>query len=194
MTVSDIGSFPEQTLHPDRILFKIHKAIHDPRFFCDSGHGRFDLKPETGHGTCYLALSPLGAFVETLGRHFKFLTQASVDERALSSLSLTRPIRLADLTDRAGLGAFGITGDLSTGVDYAPSQDWAGRFYEAGFDGVYYAARHDPSFTERSVAVFGNEESGSKLFEVTTEEIPQGLVDEACKEFALQIWPSSPLA
>jgi RES domain-containing protein len=192
MTQADISSFPEHIFHPDRVLSKIHKAIYDPRFFCDSGEGRFDLKPDTSNGTCYLALSPLGAFVETLGR-FRILTQEAIDERAVSALSLTRSLRLADVTDRTVLGKFGITGDISTGGDYGPSQEWAGRLYEAGFDEIFYVARHDPSFAERSVAVFGNEEIGSKLFEVTTEAISQSLVDEACKEFGFQVWPSAPL-
>ena len=192
MTEADIGSFPEYSLHPDRVLFKIHGAINDPRYFSDSGDGRFDLTPETGAGTCYLGLSVLGAFVETLGR-FKSLTQEMINERALSALSLTRPLRLADLTDRSVLGDFGITGDLSAGADYTQSQQWAARLYKAGLDGIFYAARHDPAFTERSAAVFGNEDTGTKLFEVVTEPIPEALVDEACDEFGFTVWPATPL-
>lgn len=192
MTHTDISGFPEYIVHPDRVLSKIHKAIHDPRFFCDSGEGRFDLKPKTSHGTCYLALSPIGAFLETFGR-FKVLTQEAIDERALSELSLTRPLRLADITDRTVIGKFGIAGDISTGEGYGPSQEWASRLYDAGFDGIFYVTRHDPSFGERSVAVFGNEENGSKLFEVTTETIPEDLVARMCDEFGFQVWPSVPL-
>lgn len=192
MTQADIESFPALSFQPDRVLYKIHKAIHDARFFCDTGEGRFDLRPDTGAGTCYLALSPLGAFVETLGR-FRLLTQEMIDERAVSELTLTRPLRLADVTERRVLGQFGITGDLSVGEDYTDAQEWAGLFYEAGFDGIYYAARHDPQFTERSVAVFGNEETGGKLFDVDTGPIPEWLVEEAYRQFGFTVWPSAPL-
>lgn len=192
MIDKDLASFPVHTVHPDRVLFRIHKAIKDPLHFGVSGDERFDLKPETGAGTCYCALSPLGAFVETLGR-FKFLTQELIDERALSSLSLTRPLRFADITHKSIIGSFGIAGEISAGPDYEASQQWAERFHKTGFDGVFYAARHDPSFTERSVAVFGNEESGAKLFEVVTEAIPHELVKEACAEFGFTVWPSAPL-
>lgn len=113
----------------------------------------------------YLGLSSIGAFLEVLAR-FRVLTQQMIDERAFSSLSLIRALRLADLTDRTVIGRFRIAGDLSTGGDYRQSQEWAARFYDAGFDGVFYAARHDPSFTERSVALFGNEESSSNSSKV----------------------------
>lgn len=139
-----------------------------------------------------LRLQRVGAFVETFGR-LRFLTQGLIDDRALSSLSLTRPLRLADLTNRSVVGSFGIAGDLSTGLDYEPSERWAGRFYEAGFDGVFYAARYDPSFTERSVAVFGNEETGAKLFEAATEPVPAEWVKAACEQFGFSVGPSTPL-
>jgi hypothetical protein len=192
VTQKDLRSFPAHTVHPDRVLYRIHLKVRDPVHFSSSGHGRFDLRPETGAGTCYCASSELGAFVETFGR-FQFLTQQVIDERALSSLALLRTMKLADLTDRSILGSFGIAGDLSTGPDYGPSQDRAQRFYEAGFDGIFYAARYDPAFTERSVAMFGNQETGSKLFDVVTEPIPMELVDAASDQFGFTVSPSGPL-
>jgi hypothetical protein len=75
MTGKDIESFPVHTVHADRVLYRIHRSINDPLYFSNTGDWRFDLKPETGAGTCYCASSVLGAFVETFGR-FKVLTQA----------------------------------------------------------------------------------------------------------------------
>lgn len=192
MSTSEIKSFPEYTLHPDRVLYKIHKTIHDPRFFCDCGEHRFDLISESDPGTCYLALSPPGAFVEVFGR-FKVLAQRLIDERSLSELTLTRALRLADVTHKSVIGRFGIAGDLSTGTDYREPQQWALRWSQAGFDGVFYAARHDPTFTERSVAVFGNMETGAKLFDVDTDPIPEELVEEVCRNFGFTVLPSAPL-
>lgn len=192
MTETDLGSFPVHTVHQDRVLYRIHRATNDPIVFSQSGQHRFDLTDEAEIGTCYCALSELGAFVETF-RRIRHIPQHVVDERALSSLSLSRPLKLADLTDRSIIGSFGIAGDVSTGTDYAASQQLGARLYEAGFDGVFYAARHDPSFTERSVAVFGNDESGEKLLEVITEPISSDLVEEACSEFGFSVLPATPL-
>jgi hypothetical protein len=61
------------------------------------------------------------------------------------------------------------------------------------FDGIFYAARYDPSFTERSVAVFGNEEFWVKLFEVVTQPIPAELVEAASQQFGFTVNPSAPL-
>lgn len=193
MTVGDIRQFPEYTVHPDRVLHRIHKTIHDPPlYFSNSGEGRFDLTSEADAGTFYISLSPLGAFVEVFGR-FQYVTQERIDERSLSYLSLTRPLRLADVTRREVLGGFGIAGDLSAGPDYKKPQGWAEKFYSAGFDGVFYVARHDPSFRERSVALFGNVESGRKLFDIDTGPIPEELIEGARYEFGFRVWPSAPL-
>ena len=192
MTQEDLGSFPELPPLPDRVFARIHNSLHGPLYFCNSGVGRFDLPAKTGKGTCYMADRPLGAFVETFGR-LTSLTREMIDERSLSELSPRRPLRLADLTNRKVLGGFGISGDISTGADYGPSQEWALGLFNAGFEGIYYVVRHDPSHIERSVAVFGNEESTADLFDVSTEPIPRDLVDEACREFGFTVWPSTAL-
>lgn len=59
MIDKNIESFPVHTVHPDRVLYRIHQSINDPLYFSNSGNGRFDLKPETGAGTCYCASSVL---------------------------------------------------------------------------------------------------------------------------------------
>lgn len=192
MTESDIASFPTHVVHPDRVLYRMHQVFNDPTFFARSGNGRFDLTEEGERGTCYCALSGVGAFLETF-RRTRYIPEHMIELRALSTLSLTRPLRLADLTDPTVIGSYGITGEVSVGPDYSEPQQWAAEFYRAGFDGVFYAARHDPSFTERSAAVFGDSELGEKLFDVATTPIPDDVIEEASSKFSFKILPATPL-
>jgi RES domain len=186
VTPHDIdANFPAITFHPERILFRVHRTINDPIHFASDPYGRFNLLDTPGRGTCYMAPSPLGAYVETLGR-IGAPTGEDIEERSLSELALTRPLVLADLTDRQVLGRYGITGDISTGNDNRPSQGLAAALYELGRDGVYYAARHDPAFRERSVAVFGGPDD-DKLFIVNTYAIPDELVAEGARQFGLRV-------
>jgi hypothetical protein len=101
---------------------------------------------------------------------------------------LSRPLNLADLTDRGVLGRYGIAGDMSAGTDYFPSQQLATILYGLGFDGVYYTARHDPAFLERSTAIFGGP-GDDKLFAVSTYDIPPQLIEEGIREFSLLVLP-----
>jgi hypothetical protein len=129
----------------------------------------------------------MGAYIETLGRLGR-ITPTDVEERSLSELVVSGPLTLTDLTDRQVLGRYGITGDISTGKDVEASQRLASALYALGRDGVYYAARHDPAFTERCVAVFGGE-GDDKLFMVSTGDIPLDLVREAEHMFGLIVSP-----
>lgn len=132
-------AFPALVVHPDRVLFRVHRHSNDPVHFSASGHGRFDLVGVPSVGTCYLAPSPLGAYLETLGR-LGTISWDDIEERRLSELTLARPLRLADLTARSILGRYGLAGDISTGTDYRSGQTVAGTLYELGFDGIYYTA------------------------------------------------------
>lgn len=188
MATGPVGpEFPSATVHPERVLYRVHKTVNDPLYFSSSGDGRFDLTAVAGEGTCYLSPSPTGAYLETLGR-IRTLSDADIEERSLSEVVPTVPLHLADLTDRQVLGHYGVTGDISAGTDYGPSQALADELYRAGFDGTYYTARHDPAFLERSVAVFGTA-SAAKLFTLSTGPVPVDLVNEAARDFGLIVLP-----
>ena len=200
--MTSLGGFPAYEVHPDRELYRIHRSAHGPLFFATTSApgagGRFDLPATTGRGTCYLSTSPLGAAVEVLGR-FAVIAETMVRERSLTTMSPTIPLRLADLTQRRVLGEYGIAGDVSAGRDHRPSQQWAHRLAEAGFDGIYYAARHDPQFTERSVALFGtagDQSTGedAKRFEVSEAPIDDELLSRLVDEFSITVVPFETLA
>lgn len=187
MTAPDWSTFPHIGLTADRVHYRVHRAINDPINFANSGDGRFDLIGLGDRGTCYMAASALGAYVETFGR-LSAITDDDIAERSLTELVLLRPLILANLTSRAVLGDYGIAGDVSAGTNYGLSQEVAARLHEANFDGIYYTARHDPAFLERSIAVFGDE-SEAKLFAQNTEPIPDRLIADAEHQFNLIVLP-----
>lgn len=194
-----MADFPTHVIHPDRELYRIHRRQHGPLHFAtidvQGDGGRFDLPATSGQGTCYLATSPTGAFLETLGR-FRVITGETIADRLLTTLVPTVPLTLADLTDRRVLGRYGIAGDVSTGTDYLVSQQWAEELWRRGFDGVHYAARHDPQFTERSVAVFGRvgapDGNDDKGFTWSSVPIPDSLIDEVTSIFGVVVTPPTP--
>jgi len=107
-------------------------------------------------------------------RRLGTISWEDVEERRLTEFTLARSLKLGDLTERVVLGRYGLAGDISTGTGtaYHPSQEFAARLYELGFDGIYYTARHDPAFLERSVAVFGGS-GDQKLFATSTTRFPE---------------------
>ena len=76
--------------------------------------------------------------------------------RDLYSLRLESGVELADLASRAAR-AFGVTGEIHTVVPYDVPQRWAHKLDGAGFEGLRYRLRHDPSGRAEGVALFGTE-------------------------------------
>ena len=116
--------------------------------------GRFDLPPP--QGTCYLATEPIGALLELIGPEASggAVSETFLVNRRFRRLSVPRPHRLANLTDRRTSG-FGLTAEIHTVVPYALPQAWAVALEEVGADGVLYQLRHDPSFKGVGVGLFG---------------------------------------
>lgn len=73
--------------------------------------------------------------------------------RAISAMSVERDLALADMTSNAAI-EFGITAEISTTIDYAPTQKWASALHAAGYDGVRYWARHEVARSAACVALF----------------------------------------
>jgi hypothetical protein len=137
-----------------RDLYRIHRHEPGPWYFDNSPDGRFNLSGALG--TCYLALAPEGAFLETLGRQGRLIDPAEVVRRVLSTLNAPRPMMLAN-AGHARARAYGITAGISAieEPDRRTSRRWAEAFHAAGFDGVRYRVGHDPSQRAIGVALFG---------------------------------------
>ena len=137
------------------------------------------------------------AFLETFGR-IRPVLQRHVDERVLTEAYLPSETRLANMTDPAILGLYGLTAEVGVGGDertYARTQRWAEALETAGFGGVIYAARHDPALNERSVALFGKPGyQPSQLLARPARYIPEELIDRAAVEYAIEVLPSVPVS
>lgn len=102
-----------------------------------------------------MAGDPIAALLEAVGADREGGTVAAefLAERRLCKLQVPRDYTMADLTSRRAAG-FGITLEIGTMVPYKVPQAWAAKLRAAGFEGLVYWLRHDPS---RSVgwALFG---------------------------------------
>src|SRR5205823_8141686 len=96
-------------------LYRLHRSDGGPWWFSSDGSGRFDLR-ESDHGTCYLAVSAVGAFIEVF-RVATVIPEAEVEARSLSTLAPPKRVNLADCTVSAAR-KFGITGAVHTQPDY----------------------------------------------------------------------------
>ena len=147
----DLRRFPRRTLRATTDLFRVHPRGLGPWWFASEGAGRFDLSPP--EGTCYLARSPLGSFVEVF-RDFRVVAEADVVARVLSRLRVATDAVLADCTSPRAL-AFGVTAAVHSTPDYETTRGWAAALHRHGHAGIRYFCGHDPSQREVGVALFG---------------------------------------
>lgn len=186
------SDFPEVTFEVGHSLFRIHRGVHDPLYFSASDSGRWDppVFARTEYGTCYLAESVLGAYLEVFARTVP-IRESQINERLVSEIQVTRSLRLADLTSAALAGRVGPIPELSVGPSYTEAQQLSARLRDAGFDGVRYHARHDPTAGSRSIAVFSD--AAASLGLTKTMPIPDHVIATGEQEFELFVLPDSPL-
>ena len=192
--MTDWSAFPARRIDTDIPLFRIHQHRLLPAWFSTDGLRRFD--PPTTYrdrfGVCYLGLDPLAAYVEVFGR-IRAVPQVEYSRRRISELTVTHPVEVADLTDRAVLGAFGVTAAHSVGSYYRPAQQLAAHLFEAGFDGVTYRVRHDPAMRLEAVALFGEPGETPNRFRTSkTSPIPDDLIT-AGRQFRIEPLATAPL-
>jgi hypothetical protein len=188
-----LAGFPARSITEAYPYVRIHQQVHDPQWFCTCGGHRFDPPSDTvaRFGTCYLSGHPLGAFIEKFG-DLGVITRERIDAHRLAHLQVPAA-RLADTTDRRAL-AWGVTAELAGGGDYDGAQQWAERLFQAGFAGIWYAARDDPGGDLHSLALFGKPGLHPEAF-VSQESRPIGddLIDEVAARFGLEVIPAAAL-
>lgn len=188
---TELELFPSLTWRAHQPLARIHRQDVGSLFFGTDQDSRWNPpQPGSDWGTCYMSTHPIGAALEVFGR-LSVLPQREIDQRVLATIYLASDVRLADMTHPSIVGRFGLTAEASTGEEgttYPYTQLWASRLREAGFAGVHYAARHDPSLGSRSIALFGKVTSGDEADEpwaewidesaAATAPLPRDLIDE----------------
>jgi len=127
---------------------RIHPVGRDPCWFGpEPGTApmyRFDA-PAGEYRTLYGAERLEGAFAETILRKPRQpVGRDYVEARQWSDIRTLRVLTLAKLYDN-GLAWHGVTADICTGGDYAPSQALAAAFFTkyGDLDGIAYRARHN---------------------------------------------------
>jgi hypothetical protein len=149
---SDLRRFPRRTLRAGTVLHRV--ARHAPWWFCSDRRCRFDLDPPDG--TCYLAHDEIGALLELIGPELAggVVSEEFVAARRIHRLAVDTDVVLADTASRRAAG-FGVTNELSTMVDYAIPQAWAGALRAHHYGGIAYKLRFDPGASAGGVALFG---------------------------------------
>jgi hypothetical protein len=177
---ADLTGFPAYELRRGQRLWRIHRAGRSPWWFSSDGAGRFDLRQPDG--TCYVAGDAVGAFVEVFRQ--VYIQEVDVRGRLLAALSAPRSFRLADTT-RAEARRFGVTLALVGTIDYDATQEWAAAFRRAGFGGIRYRLRHDPTGSLIGFALFGR--AGDRRWSGRSTPVPDEVVEEARRRFGVRI-------
>ena len=135
-----------------------------------------------------MAAEAAGAFVEAFQDWIQPGVPIPVGEiiaRRQSELLVPRTLTVADCTASQAL-AYGVTGEIHSGIDRARTQEWAAAFAAAGFDGVRYFVRHDPGQRQVGIALFGS--GGDAAWPATaTEPIRPELIRDVERVFGVQV-------
>lgn len=180
-----LSGFPTRILTPARKLYRIHRNEREPWWFCSDLECRLDLA--TPSGTCYLAESPLGSFVEVF-QDVTLIAEQDIAARVLSALHVPRRMRLADCTSSRAR-RFGCTGEIHTTTDYELTQRWAVRFAREGFAGVRYLVRHDPAQRQVGIALFGKTGVARGWRHPSTAPIDDELLAGIAQLFGIHVLP-----
>lgn len=180
----DLEDFPALVLPAGTELWTVHAAGDSPLVCSGAGDGRFDLA--TPEGTCYFATEPLGALLECCFRDTPEVDEQALRERRLSVVRTERALRLADLADMRAFG-FGVTAEVHSIPDYELTQQWARAARAAGFDGVHYLLRHDPSRSMAGVARFGPAGERQDWGTPHTRAFDEELLREAAERLGVRV-------
>lgn len=190
LSATDLAGFPARTLRGDRLLYRMHRSKDGAWWFSSNGGGRFD-PVGTGHGTCYFALRPLGAWIEVFRKQMT-LAEAEVRERSLWTGTAGADLRLADLLSRRAL-KYGVTASLGANEQYDASHAFAAAAVRAGFDGVRHLLRHDPAGRLVGVALFapaGAPDPQRASWPAGRDDAIEGkLIGEARRTFGYRVLP-----
>jgi hypothetical protein len=129
------------------VIYRLHRADRDAIFFGRNGDNRFDA-PDGSFGVLYAGEDEYCCFIETCGRvtGVPSVSGAYLDQRNLADITVTKSIRLIDLSASAGLARIDADGRLMDG-SHAIAQRWSAalRKHPTNPGGIVYRARHDPA-------------------------------------------------
>ena len=145
-----LKGFPITVIEAGTDLWRVHRVVHGPWFFGQSG--RFGL--DAPYGSCYVAMDPMSAISETVVRGLTILHEHDLNDRCIHQLSLLHRVIVANLKDSAAAG-FGVTRNFGTEEPYDRTREWARAFFRMNLEGIHYWPRYDLVDGSASVALFG---------------------------------------
>jgi hypothetical protein len=144
-----------------RTLHRVFRAGRsDPWWFASlpSGavdadeHGRFDLP--TPLGSCYLALTAVGAVLEAFQEFTGRLPDTELRRRLLAVVVAPDDTPVAANVKAPASRRLGVTAALWAGADRGLTQSWALAIHRAGWRAMHHGIAHDPAGAERAVTLF----------------------------------------
>lgn len=168
----DLGARSLPLVRAEGPWWRVHRAELGPIHFGRERLSRFDAARQE-FGVLYMAASPAGAFVESVGWYTgaRIMSAHKLRSRRLCQIWANGPLTLVDLTG-PGLAVLGADARLCAGA-HGVAQRWSSAMHRhpGRPDGVLYRARHDPS--ELCVALY--ERAGNRILAGDRG----GLADEA---------------
>lgn len=187
----ELKDFPVWALARGTVMYRVHRAVHDAWHFSADPDSRFTPTGRPDIGTCYLAAQPVGALLEALrGERRLLVPEDEVRVRRLFTVTLDRDLPLADVGHQHA-GRWSINAEIHTTTDYDKTQAWATALSNAGFAGLRYFCRSDPSLEQVGWALFDEVGPASKdAWPVGTDKlISDDLIDQAAG-YGLKILPT----
>lgn len=177
---------PIKLIPAGKILYRVHRAIHDPVYFGNSMGNRFDVDS----GIIYLGLDEYVVFIETIGRFpdYRIISESDLNQRRVTEIFIQRDLYVVDFTG-GGLARLSADSRLFSGYYYI-SQQWSENLlnHPSKPDGILYRSRHDPSrycLGLYQARLYENETNAELQQELTYEflssefiEILVGILDE----------------
>lgn len=115
------------------------------------------------------------------------MPEAEIEARRLSRLEISE-VDLADFTSPL-CRELGLTGEIHSTPCYSVTQRWAEALAAAGFGGIRYLLRHDPSMRCVGVALFGPSGPSSRPMSYG-KPISRELLEVVEERFGIRVWPT----
>ena len=187
--VDALRAFPQAVLSPGTEIHRIHSAALGAWYFNAEKPWRFTPSGVAGLGACYFAERAIAGLLESY-KGVTVVAEQDVASKAHFTAVLEAELALADCCAAAALG-FGINAEIHSTTNYALTQAWATAFALAGFSGVRYLCRSDPTMDLVGYAIFdrAGTSAAGRWPAGRDQPISEALLREA-EDYGLRIRPT----
>jgi ribosomal protein S18 acetylase RimI-like enzyme len=140
---AELRGFPRALLAPGTEIHRIHSTALGAWYFSGEETWRFNPCGIPGLGACYFAERAVAGLLESY-KGATVVAEQDVAAKAHFTATLEAELKLADCCAATAL-RFGLNAEIHSTTDYELTQPWATAFSAAGFAGMRYFCRSDPS-------------------------------------------------